>query len=147
MDNALAIIGFYFTLIGFISGLFFTRLDAWYGDVREFAGKYEGEEAVKNINVENCKKQRVTLYGLRQSSPRGSFIGVGIFTTALLVLSFFVPILNPAVNTFLFLHLPLILTIVLYWAGGTFLLLRGSARLKGISEKINAVLGSAAPGK
>ena len=28
MDNALTIIGFYFTLIGFISGLFFTRLDA-----------------------------------------------------------------------------------------------------------------------
>ena len=38
MDNALSIVGFYFTLIGFVSGLFFTRLDSWYGQVREFWG-------------------------------------------------------------------------------------------------------------
>ncbi len=39
MNDAVGLVGFYFTLIGFISGLFFTRLDSWYGDVRVFYGR------------------------------------------------------------------------------------------------------------
>jgi len=38
MSDAVGLMGFYFTLIGFISGLFFTRIDSWYGSVRSFQG-------------------------------------------------------------------------------------------------------------
>jgi hypothetical protein len=72
MENALSIIGFYFTLIGFISGLFFTRLDSWYGKVREFWGEMKLLEK-ETEKIAASKKGRVTMLGLRESAPYRQF--------------------------------------------------------------------------
>ena len=139
MDNALAIIGFYFTLIGFISGLFFTRLDGWYGDVREFWGTMKWLEK-ETDKIDKSKKARITLTGLRESAPRGSFISVGFLTSALTALSLFVPISAPAVNPFVFLQLPLVVTVLLYWIGGIILLRKGGNLLAQVKAQIDKVL-------
>jgi hypothetical protein len=139
MDNALSIIGFYFTLIGFISGLFFTRLDSWYGQVREFWGSMKVlEKATDKIN--KSKEARIKLIGLQQSAPQGSFIAVGLLTTVLTILSLWIPITSSAVNPFIFLRVPLILTVLLYWIGGILLLQKGSKLLGKISTLIDEVL-------
>ncbi len=139
MDNALAVLGFYFTLIGFISGLFFTRLDGWYGKVREFWGSALLLEKDPQ-RLEKSKAARLTLNGLAESAPQGSFIAVGAFTTSLTLLSFAVPFENPPVDPWLFLRLPLIATILLYWAGGVILLHKGSYLLNQVKVSIEQVL-------
>ena len=141
MDTALSIIGFYFALIGFISGLFFTRLDSWYGDVREFYGSYSGEDPAKKNTPDNCRKNRIKQMGLEQSTPLGSFVVVGLLTTALTLLSWGVPITDPQMNTFLFLRLPLILTVLVYWIGGFILLSKSQSLLTLIKTEIDKVLG------
>jgi hypothetical protein len=139
MDNALAIIGLYFTLIGFISGLFFTRLDGWYGEVREFWGsmKWLDKETDK---IDKSKKARITLSGLGESAPRGSFISVGVLTSALTLLSLFIPISAPPVNPLVFLQLPLVVTVGLYWIGGVILLRKGGQLLDEVKAQIDRVL-------
>ncbi|MEN4011937.1 MAG: hypothetical protein AB1453_04420 [Chloroflexota bacterium] len=139
MDNALAVLGFYFTLIGFINGLFFTRLDSWHGKVREFWGSARMLEKDPQ-RLEKSKTARLTLNGLAESAPKGSFIAVGIFTTSLTLLSLAIPFENPPVNPWLFLRLPLIATILLYWAGGAILLRKGSQLLKQVKATIEQVL-------
>ncbi len=141
MDSALSIIGFYFTLIGFISGLFFTRLDNWYGQVREFSGEYSGELPEKKNTTDNCRKNRVTLMGLMESAPQGSFITVGCLTTTLMFLSWGVPVNNAEINPFIYLWGPLLLTVLIYWSGGIFLLNKGYKKLNGIGKEIDKVLG------
>lgn len=139
MDNALSIIGFYFTLIGFISGLFFTRLDSWYGQVREFWGSMKLLEKGTD-KIEKSKEGRIKLIGLQASAPTGSFIAVGLLTSALTLLSFGIPITNPQLNPFVFLRLPLIVTVLMYWVGGVLLLGKGNELLGKVSEQIDKVL-------
>ncbi len=139
MDNALAVLGFYITLIGFISGLFFTRLDSWYGKVREFWGSARLLEK-DPLRLEKSKAARLTLNGLAESAPKSSFIAVGIFTTSLTLLSFAVPFENPSVNPWLFLRLPLVATILLYWVGGAVLLRKGRSLLGQVRASIEQVL-------
>jgi hypothetical protein len=139
MDNALSIIGFYFTLIGFISGLFFTRLDSWYGQVREFWGSMKLLEKATD-KLEKSKEGRIKLIGLQESAPKGSFIAVGLFTSTLTVLSLGIPIGSSAVNPFVFLRIPLIATVLLYWIGGFLLLKKGNELLRMVSTQIEKVL-------
>ena len=139
MDNALAIIGFYFTLIGFISGLFFTRLDGWYGDVRKLWGTVTLLEKEPDKIVKS-KEARVTLSGLLESAPRGSFIAIGALTSALTLLSLFVPVSESVVNPLIFLRIPLIVTVLLYWIGGIVLLQKGGSLLDGAARVIAQVL-------
>jgi hypothetical protein len=141
MDMALAILGFYFTLIGFIGGLFFTRLDSWYGQVREFSGSYSGEEPETKNTPVNCRKFRIKIMGLRESAPQGSFIAVGCLTTALALLSWAVPFASPQVNPVIFLRVPLILTIFMYWSGGILLLRKGNTLLEKIDKELEKIIG------
>jgi hypothetical protein len=139
MDSALSIIGFYFTLIGFISGLFFTRLDSWYGQVREFWGSMKLlEKSTDKIN--KSKEARIKMIGLQQSAPQGSFIAVGSLTTALTILSLWIPIASSAVNPFIFLRIPLFFTVLMYWVGGILLLHKGRDLLIRVSSQIDQVL-------
>jgi hypothetical protein len=139
MENALSIIGFYFTLIGFISGLFFTRLDSWYGKVREFWGEMKLLER-ETDKIAASKKGRITMLGLRESAPTGSFIAVGLLTTALTLLSFGIPSSSVEVNPFIFLRLPLIVTVLMYWTGGVLLLRKGGKLLGDVSAQIDTIL-------
>ena len=139
MDNALTIIGFYFTLIGFVSGLFFTRLDSWYGQVREFWGSMKMLEKEPD-KIDKSKKARITLIGLQESAPKGSFIAVGLFTAILTILSFFITINNSDVNPFIFLRIPLVVTVLIYWVGGILLLTKGKELLDKVNSQIIKVL-------
>lgn len=140
MDNSLSIIGFYFTLIGFISGLFFTRLDSWYGQVREFWGSIKLLEK-ETDKLAASKKARISSTGLRESAPKGSFIAVGLFTIFLTLLSLCIPIKASEVNPFIFLKIPLIATVLMYWIGGFLLLKKGNELL----DKVNEVIGEVLP--
>ncbi len=129
MSDALGLIGFYFTLIGFISGLFFTRLDSWFGEVQAFFGKVgaaDRKDVFDNLHPEGK--------GLRRSKPFGSFISVGLFLSGLVILSYLVPLGSVPLNPILFLYGPLTLTVVLFWIGG-FLLMHKADDLMGKAEE------------
>lgn len=137
MDNALAVVGFYFALIGFISGLFFTRLDSWYGAVKEFEGSLQSLSKREDYMIAESKKD-----GLKSSAPIGSFIAVGILTTLLTLLSLLIPVENASLNPNLYLRSPLIITVLSYWLGGFFLFRRGRLILHQASIKItNGIRG------
>lgn len=136
MNDALSIIGFYFTLVGFISGLFFTRLDSWYGTVKEFdsssrsllspfSERKEFEQALSQVK------------GLKAGTPNGSFYAVGGLTTALTLLSLLIPVEATNLNPTLYLRLPLIVTISAYWIGGLFIINEGSSLLHELERKFN----------
>jgi hypothetical protein len=131
VSDTLGILGFYFTLIGFISGIFFTRLDSWYNDVRA-----KGAVVNSTNNANKLISLREDLTGLASSEPTVSFGGIGIFVTALAVLSFFVPPTSGNVNIAVFLYVPLVATVLIYWASGIALLVRGRALLKAAENTI-----------
>lgn len=133
MDNALAVVGFYFTLIGFISGLFFTRLDSWHGTVREFEGSLQSLSKREDYESAESRKN-----GLKASAPTGSFIAVGTLTTMLAFLSLLIPIENTTLNPNVYLRIPLIITVLSYWGGGCLLLRKGKLVLHQASTKIDA---------
>jgi hypothetical protein len=135
MDNALAVVGFYFTLIGFISGLFFTRLDSWYGTVKEFEGLLKSLSKREDYESAESRKD-----GLKSSAPTGSFIAVGILTTMLTILSLLIPIENTTLNPNVYLRGPLVITVFSYWLGGILLLRKGRSILHKASIKITACI-------
>ncbi len=145
MDNALSIIGFYFTLIGFVSGLFFTRLDSWYGQVREFWGSMKLLEKATD-KIEKSKEARIKLIGLQESAPKGSFIAVGLFTSSLTLLSLGIPLVSSEVNPIIFLRIPLIVTVLMYWIGGFLLFKKGNELLRMVNAQIEKVLPKQATG-
>jgi hypothetical protein len=131
VSDTLGILGFYFTLIGFISGIFFTRLDSWYNDVR---AKVAIVNATNNAN--KLISLRDDLAGLASSEPSFSFGAIGLFLSALAVLSFFLPAGTTAVNTALFLYVPLVVTVLVYWISGLALLVRARSMLKAAAATI-----------
>ena len=131
MSDTLGILGFYFTLIGFISGIFFTRLDSWYNDVR---AKVAIVNATNNAN--RLISLRDDLAGLTSSEPSFSFGAIGLFLSALAVLSFFVPAGTTAVNITLFLYIPLVVTVLVYWISGSVLLFRARSMLRAAGSTI-----------
>lgn len=133
MDNAVSVVGFYFTLIGFISGLFFTRLDSWYGTVKEFEGSLQSLS--KREDYKNAKSKKD---GLKSSVPTSSFIAVGILTTILTILSLLIPVENTILNPNVYLRSPLIITVLFYWVGGCLILRKGRSILHQASIKITA---------
>jgi hypothetical protein len=106
VSDALGLAGFYFTLIGFVSGLFFTRLDGWYGAVRAFHGKLTA--FTRREQYEDAEPER---QGLVASAPWSSFAVVGVLLTLLMVLAFLVPVQDSPVNPWLFIYAPLIVTV------------------------------------
>lgn len=132
MGDAVGLIGLYFTLVGFISGLFFTRIDSWYGSVRSFHGSLASLE--ERSEYRSAKTQ---VLGLKASRPIGSFVAVGALLSALTALSFFVPMERSAVDPLLFIRLPLVVTVGAYWLGGVLLLRKGHSRLLEAEEKVD----------
>jgi hypothetical protein len=131
VSDTLGILGFYFTLIGFISGIYFSRLDTWYNNVRAKAAIVNAtNNANKLVNL------RDDLAGLASSEPRFSFLAIGVFLSALAILSFFVPAGASAVNTAVFLYAPLVLTVVIYWTSGFIVLARARSTLRVAEEVI-----------
>jgi predicted small integral membrane protein len=133
MSDAIGLIGFYFTLIGFISGLFFTRIDGWYGSVRAFSGKLASVTGRENFIIMGAEWD-----GLSASKPTGSFIAVGILVTTLTVLAYLFPIPNPSASPALFLYGPIVLTVIFYWLGGIILLVKARSVLSSARQKIDA---------
>ena len=113
MNDALSLVGFYFTLIGFVGGLFFTRLDSWYGSVRQFKGK-----VVQLRKREEFESANAEVNGLQESQPKGSFVSVGILLSLLVLLGVFVPVTNSPINPIVFLYVPMTITVASYWVGG-----------------------------
>ncbi len=132
MSEAVGLIGLYFALVGFISGLFFTRIDSWYGSVRSFHGSLTSLEERGEY-----RSARTQMLGLKASRPTGSFVAVGLLLSALAALSFFVPIERSVVDPFLFVYLPLLATVTAYWFGGATLLWKGNSRLAEAEEEID----------
>jgi hypothetical protein len=123
MNDALSLVGFYFTLIGFVGGLFFTRLDSWYGSVRQFKGK-----VVQLRRREEFESANAEASGLQESQPKGSFISVGILLSLLVLLGVFVPVTGSSVSPILFLYVPMTVIVAAYWVGG-FVLLHAAGKL------------------
>ena len=132
MDDAIGLIGLYFALIGFISGLFFTRIDSWYGSVRSFHGTLALLE--ERSEYRGAKTQ---MSGLKASKPTGSFVAVGFLLSALTALAFFVSMERSAINPLVFVYLPLLATTGAYWFGGTVLLRKSTSQLAVAEEEIN----------
>lgn len=135
MNDALALVGFYFTLIGFISGLFFTRLDGWYGSVRAFHGKLAALS--KREQFENARPE---LKGLSASMPSVSYAVVGVLLTLLMFLALLVPIGQTPVDPLTFIYLPLLVTVGMYWVGGLALINSSLALLRDAQRQIDAGL-------
>lgn len=131
MNDAVGIIGFYFTLIGFISGLFFTRIDSWYGSVRAFSAK---------VNTFKKRDDYITAEGeaggLSASAPTVSFLAVGVLLLLLSYLAFRLPTANAPVDPTTFLHIPIFVTVLAYWAGGAALLLGAKSLLSKAKTRI-----------
>jgi hypothetical protein len=124
MSNALNVIGFYFTLVGFISGLFFTRIDSWYGSVRAFHGKL-----AFYTRREEFIAARAEASGLSASAPTVSFIAVGVFVTLLGALALFFPARVTEADPAIFIYAPLAITIAAYWLGGVIFILQARTLL------------------
>lgn len=131
MSDALALLGFYFTLIGFLSGLFFTRLDSWYGSVRQFTGTLSA--LTERTDFEKAGPEAD---GLSASAPRGSFVAVGLLLAGLVLLGFFVPVQKPAVSPWLFLYGPMMVAVAAYWVGGLVLLRKAGELLRKARSQI-----------
>lgn len=139
MNDALSIVGLYFTLIGFISGLFFTRLDGWYGSVKEFEGSLRegGSRSSDRLNREYYQEAQAKSEGLKASAPVASFVAVGLFTITLTLLSLLIPIESAAVQPTLYLRIPLIATVFAYWIGGSLIIKKGRSILRKKSHLID----------
>ena len=127
--NAVGIVGLYFALIGFISGIFFTRLESWYSDVRSKRGTI-----LQNIqmakSVDSYTNLEIPFKGLNASKPLSSFLGIGGFVSGLAILSAFIPITDSGFNPLIFLYLPVALTVLGYWIGGLLIFKSGSRAIE-----------------
>lgn len=122
MSDTVSLFAFYFTLIGFISGIFFTRLDKWHSDVR-------AAQAVltKATTRDEYKHSDKDFAKLESSRPVVSFILVGMFISVLAWLGFQIPLqTETTIDLWMFLKAPVLATVLLYWVGGGALLLLGT---------------------
>ncbi|NJN56941.1 MAG: hypothetical protein HC879_05295 [Leptolyngbyaceae cyanobacterium SL_5_9] len=78
--------------------------------------------------------------GLKSSTPIGSFIAVGCLATMLTFLSLLIPTENTALNSNLYLRIPLIITVLFYWFGGALIFHKGKLILRKLNHKITAGL-------
>ncbi len=125
MSDPVSILSFYFALIGFISGIFFTRLDNWYGEIRSKRAILERSLINDSTNRNNFINLGNTLVSLKSSSPFWSYVAIGVFITSLGILGIFIPLSNLSFSPFVFLYGPVLITVLAYWIGGGILLLRG----------------------
>lgn len=132
MSEAMTLIAFYFAVISLASSLFFNQVEAWHGPVRSF------ETSLKELEeVEQWRRADEQRKPLEAAAPNLFAILVGILVAGLTVLAFLIPIpAHPPFNPLLFLRLPLLFVVVLFWGLGLMRLVDGHRRLGVAKEEI-----------
>lgn len=126
MNDPISIVGLYFALIGFLSGIFFTRLDSWYSEVRAKHAVLSSNLHTNDPQVKRIAPLEDPFNSLQSSAPFSGFITIGAFITFLAVLSLFLPVSSSSFNIVLFLYVPVFLTVLFYLIGGGMLLISGT---------------------
>ena len=128
----MTLIAFYFAVISLASSLFFNQVEAWHGPVRSF------ETSLKELEeVEQWRRASEQREPLEAAAPNLFAVLVGLLVAGLTVLAFLVPIpARPPFDPLLFLRLPLLLVVVLFWGLGLARLFDGHRRLATAKEDI-----------
>ena len=132
MGETMTLIAFYFAVISLASSLFFNQVEAWHGPVRSF------ETSLKELEeVEQWRRASEQREPLEAAAPNLFAVLVGLLVAGLTVLAFLVPTpARPPFDPLLFLRLPLLLVVVLFWGLGLARLFDGHRRLATAKEDI-----------
>jgi hypothetical protein len=137
MNESVSVIALYFALISFLGGIFFSRLDNWYNEIRS-------KRALAFSKTEYSKdtyfRLREALLSLKSSKPLSGFIGFGSFTTFVAVLGIFIPVTNPPFDPIVFLYMPLVITVLIYWIFGILILFNGSRLIREAEQEVIVIL-------
>jgi hypothetical protein len=121
----MTLIAFYFAVISLASSLFFSQVEAWHGPVRSFETSLKG---LKEVEEWRCADEQRK--PLEAAAPNLFAVLVGILVAGLTILAFLVPIpARPPFDPLLFLRLPLLVVVVLFWGLGLARLIDGHRRL------------------
>jgi len=128
----MTLIAFYFAVISLASSLFFNQVEAWHGPVRSF------ETSLKELKkVEQWRQASEQREPLEAAAPNLFAVLVGLLVASLAILAFLVPTpARPPFDPLLFLRLPLLFVVVLFWGFGLARLLDGYRRLATAKEEI-----------
>ncbi len=132
MGETMTLIAFYFAVISLASSLFFNQVEAWHAPVRSF------ETSLKEFKeVEQWRRASEQREPLEAAAPNLFAVLVGLLVAGLTVLAFLVPTpARPPFDPLLFLRLPLLLVVVLFWGLGLARLFDGHRRLATAKEDI-----------
>lgn len=132
MGETMTLIAFYFAVISLASSLFFNQVEAWHGPVRSF------ETSLKALkDVEQWRRASEQREPLKAAAPDLFAVLVGLLVAGLAILAFLVPTpARPSFDPLLFLRLPLLLVVVLFWGLGLARLFDGHRRLATAEEEI-----------
>jgi hypothetical protein len=132
VGETMTLIAFYFAVISLASSLFFTQVEAWHGPVRSF------ETSLKELKeVDQWRQASDQREPLEAAAPNLFAVLVGLLVAGLTVLAFLVPTpARPPFYPLLFLLLPLLLVVVLFWGLGLARLFDGHRRLATAKEDI-----------
>jgi len=121
----MTLIAFYFAVISLASSLFFHQVEAWHGPVRSF------ETYLKELEkVEQWRQASEQRKPLEAAAPNLFAVLVGLLVAGLTILAFLVPTpAQPPFDPLLFLRLPLLFVVVLFWGLGLARLFDGHRRL------------------
>lgn len=121
----MTLIAFYFAVISLASSLFFNQVEAWHGPVRSFQTTLEELK-----EVEQWRRADEQRKPIEAAAPNLFAALVGLLVAGLTVLAFLVPVPdNPPFDPLLFLRLPLLSVVVLFWGLGLGRLVDGHLRL------------------
>jgi hypothetical protein len=125
VGEAMTLIAFYFAVISLASSLFFNQVEAWHGPVRSF------ETSLNEIdNVDGWRLADEQRKPIEAAAPNLFAVLVGLLVAVLTALAFLVPIPSrPPFDPLLFLRLPLLFVVVLFWGLGLARLIDGHWRL------------------
>lgn len=134
MSEAMTLIAFYFAVISLASSLFFNQVEAWHGPVRSF------ETSLKELkDVEQWRRADEQRKPLEAAAPNLFAVLVGVLVAGLTILAFLVPIpAQPPFDPLLFLRLPLLLVVILFWGLGLARLVDGHRRLGTAKQNITS---------
>lgn len=125
MSEAMTLIAFYFAVISLSSNLFFGQVEAWHGSVRSFQTTLEELKEVDEWR--RADEQRKPI---EAAAPNLFAALVGVLLAGLTILAFLVPIPeDPPFDPLLFLRLPLLFVVVLFYVLGLGRLIDGHVRL------------------
>jgi hypothetical protein len=132
MSEAMTLIAFYFAVISLASSLFFNQVEAWHGPVRSF------ETSLKELEeVDQWRRADEQRKPLEAAAPNFFAALVGVLVAGLTILAFLVPIpAHPPFDPLLFLRLPLLVVVVLFWGLGLARLVDGHRRLGKAKDNI-----------